>query len=70
MILRYVIEEGGQWWQGVGAKAVKLSHQVLPQFAVHKRHSHVLFGGGQELTVVCTLQVELHVLGQEEKILK
>lgn len=63
--VRYVVKEGGQWRQGVGAKAPEFSHQVLPQLAIHQRHSQVLFRGGQQLTIICTLQVQLHVWGEK-----
>ncbi len=54
-IIRYMVKEGGQWRQGVGAKAAEFSHQVLPQLAVHQRHSQVLFRRGQQFTVICPL---------------
>lgn len=65
MFVRYVIQEGGQRREGVGAQAAELGHQVLPQPAIHQRHSQVVLGGGQQLPVVRALQVQLQVCGEQ-----
>lgn len=59
--VHYIVKKGGEWRQGVAAQAAEFSHQVVPQLVVHQRHSQIAFRRGQQLPIVCTLQVQLHV---------